>query len=154
MLRRVMSNYRSRILFWFAFSAFAVAAIGAGYYHYFGTGYFRPVLATERRMLELGVVPSDSLTEVEFFVTNAGVRPLRIVSVRTGCAGCVEIISYPTEPIRRGASVPVRVALDTKSLKGNVRKSFLIMSNDPIQQVYPMQINAVVESVNHHVQDI
>ena len=92
----------------------------------------------------MGTVPPDSLTETEFFVTNRGVRPLRIDKVQSGCAGCVEIISYPKEPIRRGGSVPVRIALNTKSLKGNVRKSLVIVSNDPVHPVYSILVDAVV----------
>jgi hypothetical protein len=83
----------------------------------------------------------DSLTETEFFVTNGGVRPLRIDKVRSGC---VEIISYSTEPIRRNKSMPVRIALNTKSLRGNVRKSLVIVSNDPLRPVYSILVDAVV----------
>ena len=142
-----MSNVVRRTIFWLTFSAFALAAGWTGYYHFFGKGYFRPVLVTEKQVLDLGVVPVGSLTEVEFFVTNGGVRPLRIENVRTGCAGCVDIISFPTESIRRNVSASVRVALNAESLHGRVRKSFLIMSNDPVRGIYPMQIAAVVESV-------
>ena len=104
------------MIFWITFSAFALAAGWSGYYHLFGKGYFRPILVTEKQVLDVGVVLPDSLTEVEFFVTNSGVRPLRIENVRTGCAGCVVILSFPTEPIRRNASASVRVALNAESL--------------------------------------
>ena len=137
-----------RILFWFAFSAFALAVLCTGYHHIFGTGYFRPMLVTEKKIFDLGAVSADTLTEVEFFVTNVGVRHLRIENIRSGCTGCVEILSFPREPIRRGESVPVRVALNTESLTGHIRKSFLIISNDPLRRVYPMQIDAVVPAID------
>ena len=140
-----MSNIRRRTLFLFAFSAFAVAAIGTGYHHLFGKGYCRPVLVTEEKILDLGTVPADSLAEIEFFVSNGGVRPLRIESVRSGCAGCVEVLSVPRGLIRRNQRVAVRVALNTESLAGKTRKSVLIISNDPINGVFPMRIDADVE---------
>ena len=141
----VMSNIRKRIVFWLTFAAFAIVVAKAGYYHVCGKGYCRPVLVTEKKILDLGAVPPDSLTEYEFFVTNGGVRPLRIEKVKSGCAGCIVIISFPTEPIRRGESVPIRIALNSESLKGRTRKSLVIISNDPIRSVYPMLIGAVVE---------
>jgi hypothetical protein len=124
---------------------FALAIGWAVRYHFFGVGYFRPVLVTEKQILDLGDVLQDSLTETEFSVENGGWRSLKIKDVRTGCAGCVEILSYPKEPIRRNATAPIRVALNTKSLKGKVRKSIIILSNDPVHSVYPMLIDAVVE---------
>ena len=144
-----MPTFRQRSLFWLSFSAFALAAMGTGYHHLFGTGYFRPMLVTEKKIFDLGSVSADSVTEIEFFVTNGGVRPLRIENVRSGCTGCVDILSFPKGPIRRGASVPVRVALNTESLIGHTRKSFLILSNDPLRSVYPMQIDAHISSVGN-----
>ena len=140
-----MSGFRRRLIFWLAFTAFAVVVGKAGHYHLFGKGYFRPELVTEKQILNLGVVPPDALTEHEFFITNAGVRAIRIEKVRSGCAGCVKIISYPTEPIRRGQSVPIRIALNTESLRGNIRKSLVIVSNDPVRPVYPLLVDAIVE---------
>ena len=139
------SNNCRRILFWLAFSAFAIAGICTGYYHLFGTGYCRPVLVAERQILDLGVIPPDSITEVEFFITNGGVRSLQLEGVRTGCASCIKIISYPSEAIRRGSSEPVRITFNSKSLRGSVRRSILIISNDPFRRVYPVRIDAVVE---------
>ena len=140
----MMKGSPPRILFWVAFAAFAVAMVWGGYYHLFGAGFFRPILVTEKRILYVGEVLPDSLTEIEFAVTNGGLRPLRIESVRSGCAGCVEIISYPNEPLGWNKSAPIRVVLDADSLKGKVRKSFLIISNDPVRRVSPMLIDAVV----------
>jgi hypothetical protein len=144
-----MNNVRQRFLFWLVFVAFLFSMGWVVRYHFFGIGYFRPVIVTESRILYLGTVPTDTLAVVEFSVTNAGWRSLQIESIRSGCAGCVEIIAFPKEPVRRNETVSVRVALNTKSLKGSVRKSFVIISNDPVRSVYPMLIDAVVLRENN-----
>ena len=147
-----MNDLRSRILFWLAFVAFVVSIGWSVRYHFFGVGCFRPVFVTEKKILYLGDVPPDSLSEVEFSVTNGGWRSLRIESIRSGCAGCVEVVDFPKVPIRRNETVSVRVALNTESLKDNVKKSFIIISNDPVRPVYPMLINAVVQHADEFSQ--
>jgi hypothetical protein len=145
-----MNNTIRRIVFWFVFTFFVAVVGKVGYYHLPGTGCFRPVLVTETQVIDLGVVPPDSLTECEFFVTNGGMGSLKIENVRSGCAGCIEIISFPTEPIRSGESVSIRIALDVRTLKGKTRKSLIIISNDPVRPVYPILIDAVVEVKDNH----
>ena len=145
-------NSHLRIIFWFAFVVFAIAAGRTGHYHFFGEGCFRPVLVTERRILDLGDVLPNALSETEFSITNGGWRSLQIKNVRAGCAGCVKILSFPKEPIRRNETTQVRIALDTKSLTGKVRKSIIITSNDPARPVYPMLIDAVVERIAESVE--
>lgn len=143
-MKKMTTSSVRRHLFWIVFVAFLVSVGWAVRYHFFGVGYFRPVLVTEKQILDLREVSADSLADVEFSVMNGGWRSLSIENVRTGCAGCVEIIAYPKEPIHRNGTATIRVALNTKSLTGNVRKSFIIISNDPVHSVYPMLIDADV----------
>lgn len=140
-----MDDLRQRILFWFAFIAFVAVACWAGHYHFFGKGYFRPALVTEQRIVDFGEVSADSLAEAEISVTNGGWCSLQIEGVRTGCGSCIKIVSFPKEPIRRGETGRVCVTFNSKSLKGKVRRSILILSNDPIQPVYSLFVDAVVQ---------
>jgi len=143
-MKKMANNFRERFLFWLAFVALVVALCWTGYHHFFGVGYFRPVLVAATRILDLGDVLPDAVVEGEFSVTNGGWRALQIMSVRTGCASCVKIVSYPKEPIRRGETVPIRLAFDSKSFTGKVRRSILILSNDPVRPIYSILIDAVV----------
>jgi hypothetical protein len=136
----------SRILFWLVFFVFVTSVIWTGYYHFFGAGYFRPILITEKKIIDLGNVSADRPAETEFVVSNGGFRSLRIERVRSGCSGCVEIISYPKEPLKRNESAVIRVALQTESVSGFVRKSIMIVSNDPRRHSCPILIDAAIEA--------
>jgi hypothetical protein len=135
----------SRILFWLVFTSFAILLFWQGHYHLLGKGWFRPSLALQERVLHLGEVLPDTLVETELIVANIGIRPLIIEDVRSGCSGCIKVLSFPKAPIHRNEKVTLRFALNTDSLKGKVRKSMIIMSNDPIHPVTPVLIDADVK---------
>lgn len=141
----------SRILFWIVFAAFAASVVLIGCYHLFGKGGFRPILMTKEKIVHLGEVPANSLVESKVTVTNIGVRPLKILEVRSGCSGCTKIISFPADPIYRNETVTVCFALNTESLSGKVRKSMVLISNDPIHPAYPILIDAIVKIENEQV---
>jgi len=143
-MREVPHDIQSRFLFWVAFSAFTIAACWTGHHHFFGVGYFRPVLATETRIFDIGEVLPDAVVEVELTITNGGWRSLQVAGVRTGCASCIRIVSFPTEPLRRNGTGQIRITFDSKSLSGKVRRSILILSNDPVHPVYSIMVDAVV----------
>jgi len=138
------NNFRQQSIFWTVFVIFAIAAGWSGHYHFFGKGYFRPVLVTQDK-INFGTVSTGQRAERELSVTNAGFRPLRIASVRSSCSGCIEIVSYPQTPIYRNETVAVRIALKTKGLSGQVRKYMMITSNDPRRPFCPVLIDAIVE---------
>jgi hypothetical protein len=79
-------------------------------------------------------------------ITNVGVRPLKILEVRSGCAGCIDILSFPHQPIPRNQSAKIRFALVTQSLRGKTRKSLLVKTNDPVTPVYVIVVDAVVKN--------
>jgi len=145
---RMMNSLYQRIAFWIVFVAFAASLGWMGYYHLFGAGYFRPVLVTPDKILHLGMVVANQPEEWEVSITNGGFRPLRIANVRSGCSGCIEILSYPREPIARGEKGVIRFALKTESLSGQVRKFILITSNDPRRSHCPILIDAFVKREN------
>ena len=148
-----MNTVARRILFWVVFVVFAVSTCWAGRYHFFGVGYFRPVIVTEQRIIDLGEMLPDAVVEAEISVTNGGWRSLQIAKVRTGCSSCIKILSYPKEPIRRGEAALIRISFDSKSLTGKVRRPVVVMSNDPVRPVYSILVDAVVqyeEEANEH----
>jgi len=138
------NNTRQQSMFWTVFVIFAIAAGWTGHYHFFGKGYFRPVLVMQDK-ISFGTVSTDQRAEKEFAITNTGFRPLRIASVRSSCSGCIEIVSYPQTPIYRNETVMVRIALKTEGLSGQVRKYIMIMSNDPRRPFCPVLVDAIVE---------
>ena len=133
------------MLFWLAFVVFVIAAGWTGHHHFFGVGYFRPAIATEMRILDLGEVLPDTVVETEFFVTNGGWRSLQIMNIRTGCASCVRILSFPKEPIRGGEAAPIRFAFDSTLLRSRTRQTIIILSNDPVQPIYSIMVDAVIQ---------
>ena len=110
------------------------------------------MLVLQKEILDLGTVSTDQPVEVEFSITNGGFRSLRIEMIRSDCTGCVDVLSFPQEPISRNETAVVRLSLKTESLSpGKMRKSLMITSNDPLRPFYPVMIDAVVESKETHL---
>jgi hypothetical protein len=138
-----MRSYK-RCFVWFAFTALIVSAAWSGYHHFFGAGFFRPVIEVKERIINLGTVPAGEAIPCEFTITNGGYRSLVINRVHPGCAGCIEVISYPVTPIKRHQSAVIRAALQTESLKGPTKKAVIVDSNDPLSSAFSLQIEANV----------
>lgn len=128
---------------WFSLAVLVFVACWTGYYHCFGSGFFRPIVYVEPKIVQLGTVSCD--TECEFIITNKGYRPLSVFKVYPGCSGCLEAVDYPKEPLRRNQSGIIRIKLLTESLQGTIRKSIVIRTNDPSNQAVGLLVDAVIE---------
>jgi hypothetical protein len=144
---------KKRLLQSFTLTAFIVLLVVSGwtvYHHVLGTGVFRPILVCPQRLLKLGEIDGGQPRTCVFTITNKGYRSLIIRDVRTGCAGCVNILDYPKTPIKKNQSATITVDLLTENINGPTRKSFLVKTNDPVTPIYAMVIDAIVKNDAFH----
>lgn len=135
------------IVFVVVFSLFLGTVIDAGYYYMSGRGLWRPAIVCEEPVRELGDVSDAKSISCDFLVRNAGSRPLQIEAVKPACGACVEVLSFPRQALQPGQSELVRVALLTKSLRGNVAKNVWVVSNDPRRPSLVVTVKAHVRPI-------
>jgi hypothetical protein len=146
-----MKDQITKSLFWCVFFLFLILFGWTCHYHLLGAGILRPVIMCSEQVIDLGEISSGKPFEYEVMITNAGVRSLKISEVRSGCAGCIDILSFPHQPIPPNQPAKIHFALVTKSLRGKTRKSFLVKTNDPVTPVYVIVVDAVVK--NEKIED-
>jgi hypothetical protein len=130
---------------WFACAAALVAVLWAGYYHFFGAGYFRPIAEITERTVQLGEVDNGQKIPCEFTIMNRGFRSLRIEGVHPGCAGCIEAVSFPPR-LKHNATGAIKINLLTEKQQGAVVKMVLVDTNDPVKPVLSLRIEATIKS--------
>lgn len=91
--------------------------------------YGPPIISAEKRVQDVGKVPTDSKVQTEFQVYNIGGKRLSIKDVETSC-GCT-VAQISKRALSPGDFTNIRVEMDTSLKQGPVRKKITVLSNDP-----------------------
>jgi len=91
--------------------------------------YGPPIISVEKRVQDVGKVPTDSKVKAEFQVYNIGGKRLKIKDVETSC-GCT-VAQVSKHVLVPGDFTLIGVEMDTSLKLGPVRKKITVISNDP-----------------------
>lgn len=89
---------------------------------------------------DFGSIPAGSIVKHDYAFKNIGSDTLEITRVKPTC-GCTTA-PLSSNKIAPGEAAEISASLDTKKLKGVVRKSILIDSNDPINPYLKISFKA------------
>jgi len=102
-----------------------------------------PRISIEPASFDFGqALPNKTLTK-EFSLKNFGGTDLVIEGVSTTC-GCT-VGQLETKVIKPGATVPLRVSLETRSYSGVVQRAVLVRSNDPAKALFEVKVQVNVQ---------
>jgi hypothetical protein len=88
-----------------------------------------PVITFDKTHQDLGRISPDRKTSVRFKVSNTGNAPLQITAVNPSC-GCTSTV-LGNWYLKPGESSDIEAVLDPHGMKGPIRKSMTVVSDDP-----------------------
>ena len=86
-----------------------------------------PKVKLEKEVHDFGTINEGDKVETEFVVTNAGEVDL-IISDAKGSCGCT-VPKPPKDPIKPGASAPIKVSFDSNGKPGAQEKTVTLTTN-------------------------
>jgi hypothetical protein len=86
-----------------------------------------PIVKLDKEVHDFGTINEGDKVETEFVVTNAGEVDL-IISDAKGSCGCT-VPEPPKEPIKPGASAPIKVTFDSNGKPGAQKKTVTLTTN-------------------------
>jgi hypothetical protein len=86
-----------------------------------------PIVKLDKEVHDFGTINEGDKVETEFIVTNAGEVDL-IISDAKGSCGCT-VPEPPKEPIKPGASAPIKVTFDSNGKPGEQKKTVTLTTN-------------------------
>jgi hypothetical protein len=86
-----------------------------------------PIVKLDKEVHDFGTINEGDKVETEFMVTNAGEVDL-IISDAKGSCGCT-VPEPPKEPIKPGASAPIKVTFDSNGKPGEQKKTVTLTTN-------------------------
>jgi hypothetical protein len=86
-----------------------------------------PIVKLDKEVHDFGTINEGDKVETEFIVTNAGEVDL-IISDAKGSCGCT-VPEPPKEPIKPGASAPIKVTFDSNGKPGAQKKTVTLTTN-------------------------
>lgn len=92
---------------------------------------------------DFGSIPKESVVKHDFGFKNTGSDTLVITKVKPTC-GCTTA-PLSSDRVAPGETAEISASLNTKTLKGTVRKSILIDSNDPISPYLKISFKARID---------
>ena len=99
-----------------------------------------PKVTLDKEMHDFGTIAEGVVVETEFIVTNTGETDLVIMDAKGSC-GCT-VPEPPKEPIKPGASAPIKVAFDSKGKPGNQEKTVTLTTNTEIgREMFKIKAN-------------
>ena len=99
-----------------------------------------PKVTLDKEMHDFGTIAEGVVVETEFIVTNTGETDLVIMDAKGSC-GCT-VPEPPKEPIKPGASDPIKVAFDSKGKPGNQEKTVTLTTNTEIgREMFKIKAN-------------
>lgn len=101
-----------------------------------------PRIAVEPATFDFGKVRQERTLTKQFSIRNFGSADLAVENVSTTC-GCTAAL-MDDKVIKPGRSAILRVTMETRSYKGKVERIVLIKTNDPVQQTFPLKLEATV----------
>ena len=81
----------------------------------------------DKEVHDFGTINEGDVVETEFIVKNVGETDL-IISDAKGSCGCT-VPKPPKEPIKPGASAPIKVSFDSKGKPGSQEKTVTLTTN-------------------------
>ena len=81
----------------------------------------------DKEVHDFGTINEGDVVETEFIVKNVGETDL-IISDAKGSCGCT-VPEPPKEPIKPGASAPIKVSFDSKGKPGSQEKTVTLTTN-------------------------
>ena len=81
----------------------------------------------DKEVHDFGIINEGDVVETEFIVKNVGETDL-IISDAKGSCGCT-VPEPPKEPIKPGASAPIKVSFDSKGKPGSQEKTVTLTTN-------------------------
>ena len=86
-----------------------------------------PKVELDKEVHDFGTIKEGDVVETEFIVKNVGETDL-IISDAKGSCGCT-VPEPPKEPIKPGASAPIKVSFDSKGKPGAQEKTVTLTTN-------------------------
>jgi hypothetical protein len=86
-----------------------------------------PKVKLDKEVHDFGTINEGDKVETEFIVTNGGEVDL-IISDAKGSCGCT-VPEPPKEPIKPGASAPIKVTFDSNGKPGEQKKTVTLTTN-------------------------
>ena len=86
-----------------------------------------PIVKLDKEVHDFGTINEGDKVETEFIVTNGGEVDL-IISDAKGSCGCT-VPEPPKEPIKPGASAPIKVTFDSNGKPGAQKKTVTLTTN-------------------------
>ncbi len=87
----------------------------------------RTTVSWSRDTLDFGVIEEGTILLDSFTVTNTGVIPYQIRSVRTSC-DCT-VLRYPKSPLQPGKTATIRVEFDSQGKAGLAQPGIILYDN-------------------------
>jgi hypothetical protein len=133
-------------LFVISFLIFCVVLLSVGYFHLVTNANFGAVVSLDSTVIDYGTIEVGTPSTREIQITNKGWTSLQIIKIKSGCAGCITIHSYPKNSIKYGKTGKIIFSLETELLRGDIMRSFAITTNDKKNPVTIVQVKANVKS--------
>lgn len=86
-----------------------------------------PKVELDKEIHDFGTITEGDVVETEFIVKNTGETDL-IISDAKGSCGCT-VPEPPKDPIKPGASAPIKVSFDSKNKPGEQEKTVTLTTN-------------------------
>lgn len=86
-----------------------------------------PKIELDKEIHDFGAITEGDVVETEFIVKNTGETDL-IISDAKGSCGCT-VPEPPKDPIKPGASAPIKVSFDSKNKPGEQEKTVTLTTN-------------------------
>jgi len=86
-----------------------------------------PKVQLNKEIHDFGTINEGDKVETEFIVTNTGDSDLLIAEAKGSC-GCT-VPQPPKDPIKPGASAPIKVSFDSKGKPGAQEKTVTLTTN-------------------------
>ncbi len=88
-----------------------------------------PAIALDPPIHDFGMLPQEGIFYADIRITNRGTAPLQVHKIASDCGCTVADLSDST--LTPGESTSLRVAFNTHSFSGQVRKNVFVETNDP-----------------------
>jgi hypothetical protein len=104
-----------------------------------------PRIGVEPSKFDFGKALQNKTLRKEFSIRNLGSEDLVISNVSTTC-GCTVTDLVTPKTLKPGASTPLTVSLETRTVVGKLERMVTIVSNDPEGKPLMLTVSADVES--------
>ncbi len=99
-----------------------------------------PKIELNKELHDFGTITEGAVVETEFLVKNIGETDLIITEAKGSC-GCT-VPEPPKDPIKPGASAPIKVSFDSKGKPGAQEKTVTLTTNTEIgREMFKIKAN-------------